>query len=229
MADLSIYGRKELFDGLEASLQKHDRSIKLRKSETDFGDDYLETEKLIQALTAMMPSEVAVPSGEARNAKSAETIYRVYAYRHRARCLKDFARVMEEPTKWPEAHRFYLGLAWDCWQQFTRLRGEQFFSRLKKVKAANESGPKIVADDGVPDGIVFPMLSALSSFVVREKQNWALKVPTSFPWDGLFEHACVLFKNVADHNPNTMGKQADCYIALHGLVNMFVRMQPIRK
>src|SRR4029078_2840880 len=61
VADLSIYGRKELFDPIESALRRHDRTITVRKSETDFGDEYLDTEKLIQAITALMPSSIPVP------------------------------------------------------------------------------------------------------------------------------------------------------------------------
>ncbi len=79
--------------------------------------------------------------------------------------------------------------------------------------------------EGVPDGIVFPMLSALSNFVKDGKSGWKLHVPKTFPWSALYEHAMVLFKETADHNPNTMGKHAGCYIALHGLCRMFFAMK----
>jgi hypothetical protein len=31
----------------------------------------------------------------------------------------------------------------------------------------------------------------------------------------------VQFKTTASHNPQTMGKEADCYVALHGAVEMY--------
>ena len=221
VADLSIYGRKELFDPLEKALQKRDRTINLRKSETDFSDEYLDTEKLIQALTALLPSDIPVPSASGSKPRTPETDYRVYAYRHRARCLKDFAKVMLEPESWPDANRFFLSLAWDGWQLYKRLKGEQSFSHLKKVQGDRVNNRKIVSAEGVPDGIVFPMLSALSRFVARGRHDPRLTIPANFPWDTLFKMAAQLFKNTADHNPNTMGKNADCYIALHGLLEMF--------
>jgi hypothetical protein len=224
VADLSIYGRQGLFDELEGAMKKRDPSVRLRRRETDFSDDFLDTEKLVQALTALMPDCISVPSADQRRAGTPETKYRVYAYRHRARCLKDFAHVMTEPDKWPQAHAFFVGVAWDAWERYSELKSEQSFSRLHHVRGEQNGGQKIVAPEGVPDGIVFPMLSALSNFVKPVRSGWKLDVPGTFPWTALYDHAMVLFKSTAGHNPNTMGKQSDCYIALHGLCNMYFAM-----
>src|SRR4029077_9303657 len=43
---LSIYGRQGRFDEIEKEMQRGNSEIKLRKSETDFSPDYLDTEKL---------------------------------------------------------------------------------------------------------------------------------------------------------------------------------------
>ena len=53
----------------------------------------------------------------------------------------------------------------DGWKLYERLKSEQFFSRLKNVRGDKTNGQKVVTKDGVPDGIVFPMLSALGRFV----------------------------------------------------------------
>jgi hypothetical protein len=233
VADLSIYGRQKLFDELEGALQKHDPNIQLRKRETDFdGEKYLDTEKLIQALTALMPAYIDVPSAGSGRARTPETEYRVYAYRHRARCLKDFARIMDEDAwdlekgeNWAPARRFFLDVAWDGWKLYRQLKSEQSFSFLKKVEGEKANGQKIVSADGVPDGIVFPMVSSLSRFINRNKGTWRLSIPKSFPWHVLFTNASNQFKDTAKHNPNTMGKHAGCYIALHGLFDMFFEMK----
>lgn len=219
--DLSIFGRQGRFDELEQSLQAHDATVRLRRSETDFGKEFLDTEKLVQVLTAMTPTAVRLPSAEKRKVKTPETIYRVYAYRHRSRCLKDFALVMDDPDSWPEAHAVFLDLAWDAWQLYRRLKGEQAFSPLRKVEGVTQSGRKVVTVDGVPDGIVFPMLSALSRFVTNTRGAWALRIPKTFPWNTLFQQAMTQVKTTAGHNPQTMGKHADCYVALHGAIEMY--------
>jgi hypothetical protein len=221
VADLSIYGRQKLFDELEAAIQRHDPSAKLRKTETNFGVDYLDTEKLIQVLTALAPQDVRLPSAEARKVKTPETVYRVYAYRHRSRCLKDYATVMDDPANWQDAHDLFLDLAWSAWELYKKLRKEQAFSSLHKVQGESVSGKKVVSPEGVPDGIVFPMLSALSQFVRRTRGGWRIEVPKTFPWKTLFNQAMVQVKTTAGHNPQTMGKNADCYVALHGAIEMY--------
>ncbi len=51
VADLSIYGRQGRFDKLEEVLRQHDPNVRLRTRETDFGEEYLDSEKLIQRRT----------------------------------------------------------------------------------------------------------------------------------------------------------------------------------
>jgi hypothetical protein len=221
VTNLSIYGRQGRFEELQKAMKQHDPSIVLRTRETDFGSDFLDTEKLIQVLTALAPTDIKLPSAEKRKQKTPETIYRVYAYRHRSRCLTDFADVMDEPKKWPEAHRFFLDVAVDAWRLYKRLKSEQAFSRLICVKGEEAGGRKKVAADGVPDGIVFPMLSALSLFMQEERGHWHLRVPPKFPWQVFFQQAIVQETVTARNNPQTMGKSADCYTALHGLILMF--------
>ena len=200
----------------------------MRKSGNRFGDEFLDTEKLIQAITALMPSTIAVPSAAMRHAKTPETEYRVYAYRHRARCLKDYATVMESrlvrKKEWESAATFYIQMGWDAWTLYKQLKSEQSFSYLKTVEGEVVASRKIVSPEGVPDGIVFPMLERLSRFTTQGQDGWAVKIPTAFPWPVFFQMTANLFKNTAKHNPNTMGKQADCYTALHGMLEMFAAM-----
>lgn len=220
VAELSIYGRQGRFDELETAMKKEDPTIKLRKRETDFGDDYLDTEKLIQVLTVLIPESTPLPSIE-KNRKTPETLMRVYAYRHRSRCLKDFAEVMDDKSKWSIAHKLFLELAPQAWKLYHSLRGEQAFSSLHCVKGEEGNGRKTVAADGVPDGILFPILSALSRFVRQVRGVWKLEIPKNFPWQTLFNQAKIQATTTAAHNPQTMGKDADCYIALHGAIEMY--------
>jgi hypothetical protein len=218
---LSIYGRQGWFDELEKSMQKTDRSVVLRKSETDLGDEFTDTEKLVQVVTAMAPKDIPFPS-TGRGGATAQ--YRVYAYSQRSRSLSDFAQVMDKPKEWTEAHEFVLDVAAAAWKLYHRLKGEQFFSRLVCVKGDEVSGNKQVAPDGVPDGIVFPMLSALSRFVQKDGARYKLDIPARFPWKTFYQQAYQQETNAAQNNPQTMGKSVECYIALHGSIDMFFAM-----
>ena len=220
VTDLSIFGRQGRFDELEKSMQKSDASIKLRKRETDFGDEYLDTEKLIQVMTAMAPTDIRLPSAEKRKVKTPETIYRVYAYGKRSRCLSDFAIVMDSPLEWAEARDFFLDIAVDAWRVYQKLKSEQTFSRLLCVKGEVIAGKKHVLPDGVPDGIVFPMLSALSRFMKKENGGWRCAIPAKFPWEAFCRIAMSQETSAAGNNPQTMGKKAECYVGLHGALEM---------
>jgi hypothetical protein len=224
VTNLSIFGRQGRFDSLEAAMREQDPSVTLRKRETDFGDGFLDTEKLVQVLTAIAPTEVRLPSAEKRKVKTAETIYRVYAYRHRSRCLADFAEVMDKPKDWPEAHRFFLDVAIDGWKLYKRFKGEQALSRLVCVNGETIAGRKKVFEDGVPDGIAFPMLSAMSRFAHQNRGHWQIKIPLRFPWPTFYQAAMTQETTTAGNNPQTMGKKADCYIALHGSIDMYFAM-----
>ena len=224
VTNLSIYGRQGRFDELQTAMKEIDPSIKLKTRETDFGDDFLDTEKLVQVLTAIAPTGIPLPSAEKRSVKTPETIYRVYAYRHRSRCLTDFATVMDKQEKWPAAHRFCLDVAVDAWNLYRRLKGEQAFSRLQCVRGELVAGRKQVDPDGVPDGIVFPMLSALSRFMKEHRGRWRLAIPPKFPWQTFYQAAMLQETGAAGNNPNTMGKKAECYIALHGSIDMYFAM-----
>jgi len=135
--------------------------------------------------------------------------------------LKDFATVMDEPKSWPDAYQLFLEIAPSAWKLYQRLKGEQAFSILHCVKGETKNGIKTVAPDGVPDGIVFPMLSALSRFVTQTVSGWKIEVPKTFPWRTLFDQARIQETTTAHNNPQTMGKDADCYVALHGAIDMF--------
>jgi hypothetical protein len=90
------------------------------------------------------------------------------------------------------------------------------------VKGETVNNRKMVDSDGVPDGIVFPMLSALSRFMRLKNGHWLLDIPEQFPWSVFFNQAMQQETGPAANNPNTMGKKADCYIALHGALEMFL-------
>ena len=121
-----------------------------------------------------------------------------------------------------EARKFFLDIAVSGWRLYERLKSEQAFSALKMVKGELVNGKKIVASDGVPDGLVFPMLSALARFATRRPRgSWQLEIPKSFPWGTLFEMARLHVTSTAAHNPNAMGKDADIYMALRGAIDMY--------
>src|SRR5262249_18057891 len=87
---ISIAGRRGQLDELEEAVQPVIPGDRTRKSETDLpvGDDYLDTEKLIQVTFALMPQTLLdkLETGASK----------VSAYSQKTRCLKLFQRIVEE-------------------------------------------------------------------------------------------------------------------------------------
>jgi AIPR protein len=222
---VSTYGARHVFDDLEHAMQSRDSSIKLRKSETDLEPEYLNTEKLIQVITAMVPASVAMP--RVLKGKGGADGIRVYAYAQKATCLKDFADIVAKPGDYREAKAFFEDVASDAWALYKELRSYQGFSSLHSVTKTKKSGVAFVAEDGVPDGIVFPILSALGKLAVKTpKGRWEFKIPSDFD---LVEDLCKQAKTTytvpgpGQSNPNVMGKEIACYLNLHALVDAYLK------
>jgi hypothetical protein len=227
---ISIAGRRGQLDELESAVQRVIPRAKLRKSETDLAvdDEFLDTEKLIQVLFALMPPELfALLEKEAAS--------KVFAYSQKTRCLKLFQRIVEGREGDDDLDAIYTyfldmaGLAWNLyerWKAHPNFRG----TRLRAIE--REKGA--IAD--VPDGIVFPILSAMSVFVVKSNDlvlgrgklkigpGWVLRPVKRFDEQELIDAAAQVYMEIADHNPQTMGKSKACYSALQRITAIYARL-----
>jgi hypothetical protein len=222
---LSTYGARQVFNNLETALRKRDPNISLRKSETDVGPGFWDTEKIIQVVTAMIPTSVKMP--RPLKGKGGNDGIRVYAYAGKAVCLKDFAEVQAKPSEFPDAKNFFEDVAYDAWTEFKNLRSYQGFSGLHAVTKVKG----VVAEDGVPTGIVFPIMSALGKLAVQQPDvHWLFKIPADFDLDDLCKQARTTYQNPGPgrSNPQTMGKELACYLNLHAIVDSYLkyRRQP---
>jgi hypothetical protein len=221
---VSIYGRRGLFEELNKSMAHSFPDQPLRMSETDFGDEYLDTEKLVQVLTVLAPAEIAFPSTSKRP-QTEEGKFRIYAYNHRARTLQDFATVMggEDAMRGPfaSARRFILDVAPAAWRIYKSLKTNASLAR-RIHRVEREDGR--IAPDGVPDGIVFPVLSALSQFVAEARGSWKLEIPNDFDLNDLCSQANHTYtRGAGGNNPNVMGKTGACYHHLHSVVATYLK------
>jgi hypothetical protein len=73
----------------------------------------------------------------------------------------------------------------------------------------------------VPDGIVFPILAALSEFVVKTPTGWRISPPAKFDDSKLIDTAKRTYVESAKRNPNTMGKTTACYSALQQITSIY--------
>jgi hypothetical protein len=217
---ISIAGRRGQLDELETAVQKVIPDAKLRKSETDIvaDDEFLDTEKLIQVIFALMPGSLLKEldgEGDASN--------KIFTYSQKTRCLKLFQRLVDasdHEKKNSPVYQYFLDIAGEAWKLYQRWKVHPNFrgTRLRSIERENGE----VAE--VPDGIVFPILSAFSAFVGRPNKRWKIQVPTMFDEKELIEAAAQVYMEIANHNPQTMGKNKACYSTLLRLTSIYARL-----
>jgi hypothetical protein len=200
---ISIAGRRGQLDELEKAFQAVSPGSRLQKSETQkFSDDYVKTERLLQVITALIPEELW-PKGK--------EFSKVYAYKK----AKDKTAEDHEWAK--NLYQFYLDIAAQAWELHEKWKAHSGFegTGLRSIK---RDGRTVVE---IPDGIVFPILASLSAFAQKGKTGWRIRVPGIFSDDELIGNAKTVYMDIADHNPNVMGKSKSCYASLYQITSIY--------
>lgn len=228
---ISIVGGRKQLNELEASLQRQAPGKKLRKSETDLSDDFVPTERLMQVIAALVPEELLVdPEDKGRPGE----VNKAYTYSQKTRCLRDFQRIYTS-AKDPESpdheknlalYQYYLDVPAQALELYDKWKAHDGFlgTRLRSIERDKKSG-RILE---VPDGIVFPILASLSAFAVKTEEGWKIQYPekvTEKELDAeLIGVAVTAYQQIANHNPQTMGKSRACYSALHQISSIYKRL-----
>lgn len=227
---ISMAGKKRYFDELDGSFRKTFPKLHLAKSETDTGDDFVDTVRLLQVLWVMLPEKL-LPVTSRSTAEA-----RLKSYKNRGLCLIDFERdVMDkdnhdkemDPKARDAAQERYqcmIDLAGPAWKQYTRWRHHKEWAgrRLKQSTRAIRR-----TEDGytVADGVIFPILSAMSLFIEKDKATgrYRLNMPAVFEEKDMIEAAR---DQLSAHkgNPMTMGRDAGVYDAMTMLSRMVLRV-----
>lgn len=213
---ISIAGRRGQLDGLEEAIAKKIPGTKLRKSESHLTADgnYLDTEKLIQVIFALLPSDM-LRKIDAR----AEPANKVFTYSQKTRCLKLFQRLVEHGPA--DVYTCCLDLAPIAWQLYEKWKVHQGFhgTRLRSI-VRDDNG---IVD--IPDGIIFPILAAHAAFVKHTSDGfWVLTTPRQFSDNELIETAKQAYMEIAESNPQTMGKSKACYSTLLQITSIYARL-----
>lgn len=216
---ISIAGRRGQLDELEESLQRVDSRVRLRKSESDVvaEGEFVDTEKLIQVIFALMPTPVI------KEMDSDHDGSKVFAYSQKTRCLKSFTKLIErkdEDAGAQKAYRFFLDVAGDAWKLYEKWKTHPLFKGTR-IRSIERDGGEIVE---VPDGIIFPILGALSAFFHDSGRKWHFKMPAVFDERELIDAAASVYMEIAEHNPQTMGKSKACYSTLLRLTGVYARL-----
>lgn len=216
--DISQAGKRGYFNDLANSFSKAHPDLKLSTSETDIGDEYVDTRLLLQILWALLPAEL-MPAGRT----SIEA--RMRAYKNAAQCLSGFEDTFrnKDNKDEPEAARRYAyfcdmaGEAWSAylkWQGHSGWEGRRLRADAKQVRGGRNG--KIV----VADGVLFPIMAALSNFVHLDTEGvWRLSVPPIFRDEHLLEAAR---RQLLQHQgkPMLMGRSGPAYEGLMLLTEM---------
>jgi hypothetical protein len=219
VSELAQAGKRAKFDDLEASFLKVFPDAKLRKSDTD-PIDTIDTERVIQLCAALMPQELA---GEEKFISS-----KLKAYKNKAQCRMDFEKAHDEHEDDPvqrERYQFYVDIAPHAWREYLSYRTHPAFKgkRLRKDTKAVKRKPN--QETVYADGLVFPMVSALSLFVKKTDGHWSLIKPSVFKDEDLVDAAVEQFREGCDSNPVLMGRSAGAYQSLMLMSRMSLRYQ----
>jgi hypothetical protein len=212
---ISIAGRRGQLDELESALQEVYPDAKLRKSETDLTNDgeYVDTEKLIQVLFAILPEEIL------NELDRLDSTNKVFTYSQKTRCLKLFQSVVDNGPA--EVYEAFMDLAPTAWGLYDKWKCHQGFKGTRIRSITREDG--IIVE--VPDGVIFPILAAHSAFMVKPKKGkWVMRKPDALTDAELIDVAKQAYMEIAGSNPQTMGKSKACYSTLHQITSIFARL-----
>jgi hypothetical protein len=215
---ISIAGRRGELDELEQAVRREIPGAKLRKSETHIAEEYIDTEKLIQVVFALMPGTVLKSVAEDDDASN-----KIFAYSQKTRCLKLFQRLVDVSGKdshMADIYQYFLDISGPAWKLYGRWKSHPGFQESRLPVFERENGEVAV----VPDGILFPILSSFSAFVERLDQKWEVNIPPVFDEKELIDAAAQVYLEIADRNPQTMGKSKACYSTLFRLTSLCARL-----
>ena len=217
---ISIAGRHGYFDELDASFRKMHPDLELATSETDVEDKYVDTRLLLQVLWAMMPEELAPD-----NRRTIEA--RMRAYKNAAYCLQDFITIADSRNVDERAaarYGYFIDMAGAAWREYKRWKGHTAWNDKRLIERLRQA---VRSDDGIireiSDGIVFPILSALSRFVRQGKNGkWRIAYPKVFDDEDMLIAARRQLSQ-CDGRPMLMGRSGNAYEALMTLTELAVR------
>jgi hypothetical protein len=192
-------------------------------SETQLSDDYENTEKLLQVLAALTPAELWPYPHERDNPNKS------FTYHQRTRCLKLFQQIHDGAKKtdgenhelMSKLYEFYLDTAAQALDLYKDWKRHPGFKGTG-LRAIQRGDKREILD--VPDGIIFPILAALSNFAVKTEFGWKIQPPAAFQARDLIQAAKSAYMDMADSNPQTMGKSKACFTALYQITTIYKRL-----
>lgn len=208
---ISQAGARKHLDDLAASVEAAIPEAKIRKSETELGEAYIDTRKLLQYARLLMPVEIA------KNESPAE---KLRPYKNPEQCLTDFSDWWENYETDASAkakYDFTVEMApfafreYSYWENHPGWTGQNLYEKTTGGRACRRANGKVV---WVSPGIIFPIVGAMSEFVVWDsKKGWTIDKPQVFKPADMISAAIKQFRN-KNGDPYQMGRDAGVYDAL---------------
>lgn len=209
---VSQAGARGILDDLERSIMQRLPDVRIQKSETD--ENAYDTRKILQWTRLLMPVSVS------KNDTAAE---RLRAYKNPEQCLTDFSNWYHTKNTDPEArakYEFAVQMApfaieeYLYWERNSAWNGHHVWEETKKGGRAcrrDKTTGKII---WVSPGLVFPILGAMSEFVVEKSPgHWVISKPKIFKPADVIAQAVAQFRG-SHSDPMEMGRNPGAYDAL---------------
>jgi AIPR protein len=221
---LSTVGRMGRFDEIDTQIKINVEGKRLQLNESDTGTDTISTEKLLQILTCLIPSDLWVYSNNPQD--------RSRAYTKKSTCLEDFNTLYKikyedmapsKPDKlqtYIDLYDFMVGFASQAWEIYQKWNTHEGWSKLGLRNGVTVANGQVTS---VNDGILFPIISALSNFIKKTPQGWSMQYPEAFDEQDLINSVRYLFVTASASNPSTMGKTKSNYVTLSNTTAVYVK------
>lgn len=215
--DVSQAGARGYLDELKSKIEEDLPGETVQVNETDI--EGIPAQALLQWCRVLMPAELEANKQKIRNK----------AYTGAGRCLKDFSDWAMNRKTDPEAkarYDFTIQIAAEAYKEYTYWQTHNLWNghRLHENARGTDDGkaPKggrVVrrGEDGkiswVAPGIIFPVLSAVSAFVVFKDGHWTIDKPDLFKPEQMIERAVQQFRSNG-RQVAEMGRRESIYEAL---------------
>lgn len=212
---VSQAGARGYLDRLKHSIESGLPGETLQMSETD--TEGLNTQSVLQYSRLLMPHTLLGDKNPPKN----------FAYKQGGKCLSDFstwAHNRNSDQSASKLHDFIVEIApvavreYRRWEAHDGWNGHRLHERGRS--ADKPVGGRPVRRDKktgkviwVAPGILFPVMSALSAFVVRRSGRWTLVKPDLFKEEELIRRAVQQFRAL-DREVTVMGRSEAAYDAL---------------
>lgn len=214
---VSQAGARGYLDDLREAIEAGLPGETLQMNETD--TEGLSAQAVLQWCRTLMPADLEPSGAKAHN----------MPYKQAGKCLKDFGEWAQTRKTEPDANRRYeftvqIAVAaikeYRDWESHPAWNGHRLHEKSRGTNggSAPKGGrPVRRGHDGkiswVAPGLLFPIMSAISAFVVQKNGKWTIEKPSLFDPAQMIERAVKQYRAL-DRQVAYMGRSEAAYDAL---------------